>query len=539
MCAVLDCGGAPRSSLARVKAEMEDNSRFSGESNRFAVFGLAACVALFTLAVYACTMAPTITWRNAGADSGDFVTAAINLGVPHPTGYPLYTILAHTFTALPGEPARNVTFLSAVAGALAVGLLFWTAYQWTVTRQNCSGICEWTAAWAAAGSACFGELLWSQATIAEVYALNALVVTALLAVVLCSPSRLRPYLLAMLLGLGLAHHVTVVWLLLALWPYASAVRRWLTVRRAVGLALCLLPGLLIYLYVPIRAAAHPVPNWGQADQLAGFSWLVSGVVYRPYLSIPTPPVLLQRLSGWASIWVRDTGVIGLALALLGLWRGLETDRRFSLFGLTYVILLSAYAICYSTVDSYLYLIPAAIVVALWLARGASITLAAIQAWASRHSKRRLVAASAIFLLSALPLVSLATRYEALDLSDDYEAYNYAEKVLEAAAPSAVVICSGDEQTFALWYLRYGLKKRMDVAVVDGNLLDFDWYRRDIATRHVALGVVAGVGSAHEALGLVVQESARTHPVHLTYQDAYLLGLAQWIQEDLLFTLVPD
>jgi hypothetical protein len=518
---------------------MDNGSHCARKSNGSAAPGLAACVALFTLAVYVRTMAPTITWRNAGADSGEFVTAALNLGVPHPTGYPLYTILAHTFSALPGDPGRNVTFLSAVAGAFAVGLLFWTAHQWTVTGSNGGSLCEVTAAWAAAGSAGFGELLWSQGTIAEVYALNALVVTALLAVMLCSSSHLRPYLLAILFGLGLAHHVTVVWLLLALWPYTPVVRRWLTAKRVVGLALCLLPGLLIYLYVPIRAAAHPVPNWGQADELASFIWLVSGVVYHPYLSMPTPPVLLQRLSGWASIWVRDLGVIGLALALLGLWRGLDTDRRFSLSGLTYVMLLSAYAICYTTVDSYLYLIPATMVMALWLARGASFTLGAIQGWARRHSQRRVMTVSAIVLLVALPLASLAMRYEALDLSDDYEAYDYAEKVLEAAAPGAIVISGGDEQTFALWYLRYGLKKRLDVAVVDGDLLDFDWYRHEVAARHVGLSALAGVGSAQEALALMVQESACSQPVHLTYEDAYLFGLAQWIQEDPLFTLVRD
>ncbi len=525
--------------MALVEAVMKKTRLFLGKTNRFAAFGLAACTALFTLAVYVRTMAPTIIWRNAGADSGDFVTAAINLGVPHPTGYPLYTILAHTFTALPGEAARNVTFMSAAAGALAVGLVFWTAHQWAVKEPNGSGTSELAAAWAAAGTAGFGELLWSQATIAEVYALNALVVIGLLAVMLSIPSRFRPYLLAILFGLGSAHHVTVVLLLLALWPYAPAIRRWLTVTRAVGLGLCLLPGLLLYLYVPIRAAVHPVPNWGQADQLSGFIWLVSGVVYRPYLSIPTPPVLLQRLSGWASIWVRDVGVVGLALALLGLWRGLDSDRRFSLFGLTYVILLSAYAISYATVDSYLYLIPAAIVMALWLARGASMMLDAVQGWASRHSQRRLVTVSAVALLVALPFASLAARYEALDLSEDYEAYNYAERVLEAAAPNAIVISGGDEQTFALWYLRYGLKKRLDVAIVDGNLLDFDWYRRDVAARHVGLDALSGVGNAYEALALVVQESGRTHPVHLTYKDAYLLDLAQWVQEDPLFTLVRD
>jgi hypothetical protein len=31
-------------------------------------------------------------------DSGEFLTASIHIGVPHPTGYPLWTIFSHLFT---------------------------------------------------------------------------------------------------------------------------------------------------------------------------------------------------------------------------------------------------------------------------------------------------------------------------------------------------------------------------------------------------------------------------------------------------------
>ncbi|MGD9101843.1 MAG: DUF2723 domain-containing protein, partial [Anaerolineae bacterium] len=50
--------------------------------------------------VYGLTLAPGLTWAHYGADGGDLVTAAHTLGVPHPPGYPTYTLLAWLFTRL-------------------------------------------------------------------------------------------------------------------------------------------------------------------------------------------------------------------------------------------------------------------------------------------------------------------------------------------------------------------------------------------------------------------------------------------------------
>jgi hypothetical protein len=498
------------------------------------------CTVLLAFAIYVRTMAPTVTWRHGGSDSGDFITAAINLGVPHPTGYPLYTLIAHLFTALPGaEPAWNVTFLSVVAAALAVGATFRAAYQLIATQEGATGALALAAAWAAASVLAFGELLWSQATVAEVYSLNAFLVAILLAVALSGSPRARPYVLTLLFGLGLAHHVTIVWLLPALWPYLPAIRQWLTVRRSLRLGFCLLPGLLAYLYIPIRAAHHPVPNWGQADDLSGFIWLVSGAAYRQYLSALPASHLLQRLSAWAGIWVRDFGVLGLALALMGVWRGLETDRRFTWSGLTYVLLLSGYAMLYVTIDSYLYLIPAAIIIALWMAQGAVSVLHGLQDWARSGLRRHAVTVAGLVILAALPLISIITRFQAMDLSVDYEAYAFAENVLEAVFPDAIVVSDGDTQTFPLWYLRYGLEKRPDVIVVDRRLLAFDWYRGELASQYPELAMVAETHDAQEAIASLVQEAGLHRPVHLTYSDDFVLGLAAWAYQDPVFTLLRE
>ena len=81
------------------------------------VFGLA-------LAVYGLTAPPGLTWANASADGGDLITAALTLGVPHPSGYPTWTLLAALFSRLPlGTAAWRVTLLSMVSAAAAGALV--------------------------------------------------------------------------------------------------------------------------------------------------------------------------------------------------------------------------------------------------------------------------------------------------------------------------------------------------------------------------------------------------------------------------------
>src|SRR5262245_26488949 len=74
---------------------------------------IIALVLVTLVLAYLSTLAPSITWANSGADSGDLVTAAATLGVAHPTGYPTYLLLAHLFQLLPlGDPAFRTNLLS-------------------------------------------------------------------------------------------------------------------------------------------------------------------------------------------------------------------------------------------------------------------------------------------------------------------------------------------------------------------------------------------------------------------------------------------
>src|SRR5205085_4646944 len=62
-----------------------------------------AVVFILSLLVLLRTMAPTVY----ELDSAELATGAATLGIVHPPGYPLYTLVAHLFTLL---PLRDVAF---------------------------------------------------------------------------------------------------------------------------------------------------------------------------------------------------------------------------------------------------------------------------------------------------------------------------------------------------------------------------------------------------------------------------------------------
>ena len=127
--------------------------------------------ALGPLALYALTMPRTVVLE----DDGLFLMAGEHLGISHPPGYPLYTLLCWLFMRLPGNPAVLGHLSSAVLGAMACATLYVCARLLGSGRLAALG-----AAWLFGASSHF----WSQAIIAEVYTLNALAFFASYALIL-------------------------------------------------------------------------------------------------------------------------------------------------------------------------------------------------------------------------------------------------------------------------------------------------------------------------------------------------------------------
>ncbi len=473
------------------------------------------------LAVYLRTLAPSITWRNDAADSGDLVTAAFTLGVPHPTGYPLYTLIAAAFARLPfGEPAQGVALFSALAAAAAVVLVCFAARALMPadTRAEASTL----AAACAALTLAFAPLFWAQATVAETYALNALIVAALLAALLSEHPR-RVELAAGVFGVGLAHHLSIALLApSALWLLAGD--KWSRAQITRAIVLLLAP-LLLYVYLPIRASANPPVNWGDPSTLEGFWWTISAAPYHSYFFGFPLGDLPARMALPARYLLQQFGVWGVAL---GLWGSVQmfqdgaprARRKVFALGLA-VVFIAGYSVVYASRNSFVYLLPAFIIFALWIARGIADGARMLSPLPARVT---LIAA-----LVVLPGFNLTANFSALDLSRDHTAFDYAADAFRGLPRGAVIVADGDPHLFALWYYRYVIAPdASQVTVVSRELLQFDWYYDAMRRAMPALPERSRVPRDEARLQQVVDQNRRAgRAVYSTIQDE---ALAQWTMQ---------
>ena len=192
-------------------------------------FGLTFLIALI---VYTLTLAPTVTLE----DSGELIVASDHLGVPHPPGYPIWSLLTWffqwifnfvTYRGYP-NPAWGVGFCSAFSGALACGvlallvscsglqILHGLKKETDVLGEKTESLFCCVAGISSGLLLAFSQGMWSQSVIAEVYALNILFQTAVLLFLyrwMVEPENPKPlFLMAFTFGLGLTNHQTLLFM---------------------------------------------------------------------------------------------------------------------------------------------------------------------------------------------------------------------------------------------------------------------------------------------------------------------------------------
>ena len=130
---------------------------------------LALLLSIGVFAVYLRTLCPTLYW----GDCGELALVAATMGIPHPTGYPLYCLLGKAWTLLLpfGTLVWRLNVLSALFGSLAVACLYGAARAVKLPRPI---------AFTAAGLLAFSTTFWQQALITETYTLAALFTCLLL-----------------------------------------------------------------------------------------------------------------------------------------------------------------------------------------------------------------------------------------------------------------------------------------------------------------------------------------------------------------------
>lgn len=202
-------------------------------------------------------------------DSGALAAAAKNLGIPHPPGFPGYLLISHWFQYLPvGTMAQKFALLSVFASAGTILLIF-----------RMAGILPGLIL-------AFSYGFWSQAVNVEAYALTNFVIVLVSYLIWgieedkgdkADTGAVKIAAIGGILGFGLGLNPII----LAVIP--SLLYRMRIIPRS-GTLLCRvkITGIIflvtaaVYSYLPLRAAANPVPNWGDPSTVERFFKHITG-----------------------------------------------------------------------------------------------------------------------------------------------------------------------------------------------------------------------------------------------------------------------
>ena len=415
-------------------------------------------IAFFLL--YAATTAPSIVALF--DDTLEFQLVLPTFGIAHPTGYPLYTLLGGVWSRLLpfGTWAWRVNLLSAGAAATTVALLF------VLTRRLTHATTGRNDNWAGLTAAIalgLGPVWWLQATVAEVYALHNLLTVAILWAALTIPAvngaacHRRVMRMLVLIGLGLAHHRTVVLLLpgvlvYLLWVAPSLLR---PQRAWLGWLAALAAPLLLYAYLPLRAVQGVADlNGSYVNTWAGF-W--DHVLAQRYTGFFAANELSRgyTVGAWGRLWLEQTGWLGAGLSVLGL--GVLADRRArSGWGLIVLALVTnlLFAVSYQVGDPEVFMLPA------WLC-AAVLAGGGLAMMRRRLPHTRVQVAFSAFVL--LLLLAGGGRGAAVNRSDDWAVHDYAVDMAKVAfLPGSRVIGIEGEIT-ALKYMQQA--ERLGLAAI--------------------------------------------------------------------------
>ncbi len=431
--------------------------------------GLAAGI------LYLRTLAPGLLF----GDAGEFQVAAWTGGLAHPTGYPLYLILGWVWThLLPfNTPAWRMNLLSALYGASAVGLVYLAASALIAQAIPRSlELARRLGAIAAALAFAANPTFWSQAVIAEVYTLHALLIALALGVALRLGQKAwdKWVILAWTVGLGLAHHRTaLLWLpgLLG-WAWLRRSECPLPGRRQAGALLAgLLVPQLLYLYIPLRAPATlyltvplgPGQTLALYDRsLTGFLAFVMGRAFAGELL--SPAQAWAQLPAAVDLIRSNLSLPGVILAALGLgwlaWR--RCWSALALTGLTALAQLG-FNLFYGIGDVYVLYIPVYLIAALWMGVGLTALATIISHLPSRNGRSPSWAEAVPALGLWLPVFLITSSFPAMDRSLDDRARRFWDGILSQPLPEASVLVSNDrDEMVPLIYLQYVEGRRRDV-----------------------------------------------------------------------------
>jgi hypothetical protein len=422
---------------------------------------------LLTFAVYLLTMMPDLGFT----DSGELAAAAHVLGIAHPTGYPLYTIIAHVWSLIsPFSTVYDLNLLAGIFTALSVGIF-------SLILNEILEIFEGDSTHKAIISTCialmfgFGSTVWSQGTALEVYSLQLFLMMLIIHyfVKAMKHGGLSSYLLvwSFLIGLSFTNHGTTILLAPAMilgyfanWKQDRFAFSKDSFRGLLPLIPWFLLGLCVWVFLPLRSAQYPIVNWGEVHRnWDAFAYHAFGKQYQVWMF--NEGTAKENFPKYWNALTDMTSWILLIPMIFGFYVSFKKSKILSLFLIALILGNLVYALNYGIHDIETYFLSGFIPV---------FILAALGLLGLMKQK------TLLYVLPILPLLNLTLNYAENDKHDDYAVPSYISLMIDPLPKNSVIISSQwDYLCSGFLYKQIVEGYRPDIIMIEKELLRRTWY----------------------------------------------------------------
>lgn len=533
--------------------------------------GMPLVVGAALFLVFLRTLAPAMHF----GDGLELATTAYVMGVPHPTGYPIYSLLLKLATLLPlGEVITRAAMFSAVCmsacGAVGAVILFHLMRGiFPLLSRKALLIC----AGCGGAAAVLLQVHWTNAVVAEVYGFQLLLTLVFLRAAqgYLSDAKTRWLVIATAaFGLGLAHHRLSVtmglpWVLL--WVLALRAEGFRPLRRAAVIsAAVLVICVSSYGYLMLRAGKTAM-NWGNPSTVSGLVRHARGSEYLRFYfmrAMPDRPFTAETYGEFVNLvaanimadftaqfypaTIRQTwfeygqryfrkpttptfGVFALlaAFGVAGLYGWLRQRGMVLLMAGLIALQNLAILFVYTIADIHdYYLFPFWLG---WIFVFLGLTWAVLTVVRGRLKHPRPEWA---YVAVIAPALLLTGNWRRSDASGDFSAEDLSYLVLpketDVMPENSILLTGGDHDIFTCWYRQQVRRERRDVLVFGSNFIYQPWYPSFFTKEQQAtynLGFAPRVPyNPSEFAGylsdLIIDRNIGKHPIFTSTTDVYVL-----------------
>mgnify|MGYP002397592136 CR=1 FL=1 len=431
------------------------------------------------LIVYVLTLAPSVTF----IDSGELATVASKLGVAHPTGYPLFTLIGKLFTWVPvSDEVYRLNLMCAIISSLAVAVFFNLIFLLSERIYSLAGFPSLSrrvilnASLAASLVLAFSRTFWDTANAIEVYSLHTLFITLLIFLILLasgelgspqSESKGRMWILfAFVLGLSFTNHLSTIFLSIGcIYLFiASNGFTGVSLKRVLLMAVPFFAGLTVYAYLFVRAD-NDVISWGNPHNFENFWRHFTGKQFSVWMFTSFENAEKQ-FAYFTKNFPMETVIFPLMLAVPGLFLLYKYLRRVFTFTILLFLFCVIYAINYDIYDIDSYFLLAYITSAIWIACGLL--------WLASKFKDGMGTTSYALLL--IPVIPLVLNYDKVDESRNRFVDDYTMNVFNSADSNAIIMSTQwDFWVSSSMYQQFVRNIRPDLVIIDKELMRKSWY----------------------------------------------------------------